>query len=750
MNLLFWKNICKPSVPLDIPFGYDRVDVDFSRLKLGVDNIRTDVSISPAFYKATLRVCHRLITLHAKIDHAFKKDKTISWVQEKDEFKKLCGVVALNALNKAKMDREIQVDHLAQIAFIKILTQALKEAYDAVIEKVNEAIRLYETSEKENPIKSVVVKEQLKNIQLQKHRILFTAGCEILKLFMEGQLQETRNAREANFGVESVLAEDFLTNPMLHVDDPFDDFFMIEEYDILLGHRLEDPDQYHSLRHQIRTLLKDIFRLELIAENEDEKISSLDEWLSHRENVERILNCFETRKRLLELEKQAFHSHEDKLKTEMALQEYVLDLFYQFFKKVGLIKRLDAYYEIRSIYNQYCPPLNPQQVLQFLISSRQRRRILSHLKQLKAYYPKILELKPLTKKIRSLNRVKPIKEKEYLVRFLVGFVRFHRDLMNSKVIRRAMEGINIIVDEKLLNLSRANNTLYEFLLPQEEVKLEKPIVNHVIIKSDLRGSTDITYRMKENGLNPASYFSLNFFDPITDILPVYGAAKVFIEGDAIILSICERKGDPEQWYSVARACGLAWAMVSIVQQYNIESRKYELPILEIGVGISFSESAPAFLFDGDQRIMISPAINLADRLSGCSKLLRHHSTFNQSPFNLYVFQEGLNVDNPASVDNTYLRYNVNGIELNPEGFSKLSGEIDLKPVKIAVGEESHQLHTGKFPLMNGKYQRLIIREAKIQILNPADMGVSGTLDRNYYEVCTDQRLYEYLKIKKIQ
>jgi len=38
-------------------------------------------------------------------------------------------------------------------------------------------------------------------------------------------------------------------------------------------------------------------------------------------------------------------------------------------------------------------------------------------------------------------------------------------------------------------------------------------------------------------MNPASYFSLNFYEPLTKILPRYGAEKVFIEGDAVILSI---------------------------------------------------------------------------------------------------------------------------------------------------------------------------------------------------------------------
>ena len=49
----------------------------------------------------------------------------------------------------------------------------------------------------------------------------------------------------------------------------------------------------------------------------------------------------------------------------------------------------------------------------------------------------------------------------------------------------------------------------------------------------------------EQGLNPASYFSLNFYDPVNKLLGKYGAQKVFLEGDAIILAILEREGEPD-------------------------------------------------------------------------------------------------------------------------------------------------------------------------------------------------------------
>jgi class 3 adenylate cyclase len=309
-----------------------------------------------------------------------------------------------------------------------------------------------------------------------------------------------------------------------------------------------------------------------------------------------------------------------------------------------------------------------------------------------------------------------------------------------------MDTINIVKEEKILTLSRANRSLHEFLLPDERDREEKPILNHVIVKADIRGSMDITSLMRARGLNPASYFSLNFFDPISEILSDYDGSKVFIEGDAIILSIFEHEDTPQGWYGVARACGLAIRMLDIVRQYNVKNQKHDLPILELGIGICYNQSPPTFLFDGDSRIMISPAINQADRLSSCNKMLRKRFKDQAQMFNLLVYQNAPEEEIEATADDLSLRYNVSGIELNPDGFAKLSREINLESMMYPVENNVEvKLYTGKVPTVSGKYQRLVIREATILEVKPETMDVIGKTSRKYYEVCTHPDIYEFIK-----
>ena len=86
----------------------------------------------------------------------------------------------------------------------------------------------------------------------------------------------------------------------------------------------------------------------------------------------------------------------------------------------------------------------------------------------------------------------------------------------------------------------------------------------------------------EKGLNPASYFSLNFYDPVNKLLSKYGAQKVFLEGDAIILAILERAGEPE--LAVSRACVLAREIIEIVRGYNKLMLRSGMPELRVGRG----------------------------------------------------------------------------------------------------------------------------------------------------------------------
>jgi len=739
------------------------------RLFLGVDNVRYDVQLSPDFCGAASNIVFQLTAKHAQSQDFVRLNKSLTWSKRRDEFKQLYRDVMVDAINRAKLDSEVQIDFLAQTAVVKLLIEEIRIHFEAMLKQYRAAIRKAELADHKYPGQAQQLKGQLAEILQSRESILRNVASELFQYVSEVQRNDLKEMREANFGAEAILPDDVLANPMLFTENLHSDAFIVEEYDVLIGRRIEDPDQYDALMSMISKLLSELDRPDELQQElsestaltrempedgtakpeQDAYLLRIDSWLKQVDNIDVLFNSFKSKEQYKLLKKEQ-RSDKDLLYLRNLAkdQEERLNFVYRHFNKMGLIRKIAASYEMRPVYLDYCPPLVPQQILGSLISSKTRRSVTGRLKRLGRLSDRSFSLRPLKKTTKRLNRLRAKEKKAYLIRFLKGIARYHRDLQNYNVLKRAMDRVNLASEEKILNLSRANNTLYEFLLPHEQVRYEKPIINHVVIKADVRGSTDITYRMNERKLNPASYFSMNFFDPISEILGEYDAVKVFIEGDAIILAIFEREDTPEGWYSVARACGIAINMLIIIQRYNANSKKYKLPILELGIGIGHHETPPTFLFDGDNRIMISPAINLADRLSSCARSIRRRIDRKKRPFNLYVFQTAQDEDVDSRVDDVFVRYNVNGIELNPTGFKKLSQEINLKLIECVIPdlqEEKLRLYTGKFPAVSGKYQQLVIREQQISEVNLDNLSVIRLTPRKFYEVCTHPKVYEYIK-----
>ena len=738
-----------------------------NRLLPGVDNFRYDVHLSPVFRESVSKFVFHLILIASKADEDLNVEFDRS--REKDEFKRLCKDLMLDAVKRAKLgDEGVQIDYLAQVAVSKYLSQEVNSQFEELLSRLNNQVWEYEsTDDDELVLQTLALKERVLDIRHKKSIIISKVSREIFQNLLEAQ-KPLRERREANYGAGSLLKDDIFINPILHIDRQHDDFFMLEEY-VLLGNRIDDPDKYETLLELLKELLGSIKFSRKKGSREEDKESGYDVndqspdrkvelesmkrdgWIREVQTVELLLDHFKTGSEIEEKKNQRILAREElqALENLEREQKRIFRFFYNKFKQKKLITRIIASFEIKPIYLEYCPPLVPQQVLQYLISGEARKSVNAHLKRLRIYYGKTVSLVTLKKTIMKMGRLKLRQRNEYFLEFLRSFFKYHRDLENFKLLKKALDRVNLVTDEKTIALSKTNHTLYEFLLPHEQVfELDtKPVTSHVIMKADVRGATLITRQLAESGLNPASFFSLNFFNPISEIVSQYGALKVFIEGDAIILAILERKTDEVGKYCVSRACGLAINMLHVIQRYNAKSIKYKLPILEIGVGICYQNAPPAYLLDGKKRIMISPAINLADRFSSCNKTLRRILDKKERPFNIYVYQAGEEQDSVLGEDESILRYNVNGIELNEGGFDKLSREIDLKTMNCLIPEIQKEpiiIHTGKFPLVTGVVQRLIVREDWVQELNPINLRTVGRVSRKYYEVSTHVALKDYI------
>jgi hypothetical protein len=413
-------------------------------------------------------------------------------------------------------------------------------------------------------------------------------------------------------------------------------------------------------------------------------------------------------------------------------------------EKRDLMIHVLASYELRNLYHDYCPPIHLQQLKKALVSRDELDRVAQILKQFPARHFSMERIETLAKKLRRYPRDEA---RAVAMHFAEDFMRLRRDLRNYDRLAAAMERIQLVRSERTREISRMNNSLYEFLLPTETPPAHDHVINHAVVKADVRGSTRITKDLLARGLNPATLFSLNFYEPVKRILDRYGAAKVFIEGDAMVLAIFETESNRSHQRAVSKACALAKQILAIAAAYNERPDVSDLPRLELGVGIAFQGSAPTYWVDSDSRIMISRALNLSDRLSSCSKVARRMLGDRSSLFRLFVFQPGVEGAQEDEADEFLIRFNLNGVELNDEGFAKLSEEIALQSVEVECelpwGQERTTFYLGQAPIGDAVEPILLRRGYVRQLLSDGRIGPEG--QRAYYEVCTDARVLEIVE-----
>ena len=719
------------------------------RLQFGVDNLRYDVHFSPAFIKATGRMAIQLIGKYSSITDLPGFQPGFNWSRASEEYKGLCREIMMDAVKRAKMDGEYQVQHLAMAAMVSVFREAADDRCKACIQHLNNQIWRQEMAYNHERVKEL--RDGLQYITRNRETIIQNTNRSLFHYLAEVRQETIDELHRLHFSEEGLLPDDFFANPLLHAENPAADGFMMGEY-VLLGSRREDANRYETLLSAVNEFLSGLGGRPMPPEDEDderpsgttplERAPALADWIKHDGNVDALFNFQRTQQMVRRSQRKALdRKRVRKLKQVTRRQKKLMQRLLKDFNARGLMRIIAATGIIQSYSEVYCPPLTPHEVLSYIVDPKARKPIKAKLKRIRKNYGDDFTLQPLHNAIGRLRWLPRMRRMELLLDFVRTFARYHRDMDNYQAVRNAINYLNFVSDENHIKLSRANNSLYEFLLPNEQGPDEKPIINHTVIKADVRGSTGIVSEMKAKGLNPATNFSLNFFNPITDILARFGAFKVFIEGDAIILAIFEHENQPQNWYSVARACGLAINILQIVARYNRKNRESHLPQLEFGIGISYNGSAPTFFFDEEQRIMISPAINQADRLSGCFKPLREKNPKQKSPFNVFVYEVA--PEDRERVSEIYVRFNVNGIELSADAFEKLKREIQLESLTLQLPDANagrQRFYVGKYPTTSGTSHRLVVREATLPYISLDNLSVTDWTDRFYYEVCTDPAL----------
>ena len=732
------------------------ISLDWSVVDKGIDNYHVDVEVSAAF---TLRV-KEAVEQNMKLAVAGKP--LMSGNSElmhdiRDAYTDLVKVT----LHRCKTDLKPAQVSVLQFGIVKFVIQEVRDALDAYGEQLEETLG----QQKYAGSRSLLVTQE-KMICFRKHTSEFL--FRIVKLFLK-QLQREENnqikpLREQVVG-DFIEAASVLYNPLLFAKTPKEPLLLLDYYAVWPGNGAEfeklnealeagfkkafasqafaplsNDAKLSSAQSEVYDELGGLFASQTIlgpSEDQKETVSETFSWLEHPGNA-RLLFDEKVHQRYLGQEGMGFSANWSLKGDVKKLHKIAQDLR----KSVGdnkTIRKVLVSYALREKVTQadldlidlegilgFVSGVEPEKVQKLVDGTAEGGAALQErLEEYKVEFDKMMRES----------------EDDLTVRMLTDYCRYRLHLKYYRFAHRMFNRLSVITDPQKIQLAKAGGNLYR-LLSSVEVKEvgadEAPeIVHHTILKADVRGLTTVTAELTKQGLNPASYFSLRFFNPITERLAAYGAVKVFIEGDAVILGVYEYNNAPDEWFSVSRACGMAKEMIDIVTSKNTNSKQTGLPSLEIGIGICYSNDRPLFLLDDNRPIMISSAIGDADRMSFCSwKLREDHDSGN---FNVGAYllddSEGVKADKGQKL----LRYNVNGIVIDDAAFEKLQTEVHFRRLKAKSGLVEENFYVGQYPDVAGKLRDMVVREGRVGRYKGDAVVAGARTSQFFYEVLPNSK-----------
>ena len=734
----------RSSEPPTLPdLRYYAPTLALSDLQLGVDNLRYDVFLSPRIaadlsfhlsrYLCRFGEVEALLEMEAPTTSQTKFIGSVGVAartqkSEPADLKKLLVSLHQAILTRAKTEENPSIDVLGRLAVLKFIRTELHGQYARILELCRMKSKSFEGLRQNTMVKT---QERVSSFQVGKKIIIRRAGQEIFLLLREIEKEMLARTRRSLLGELPPDTYRLFLNPLILTEDGRDDYICAEHY-YMFGNFERDSDRFTSLREFALNFLRELGYGQGVDDD----------------HLEQALNVPENAQALVGTGNGEDATPEDRNRKDR------LELWTRHLQREGVLQQAVASYEAVPLLTEYAPRVNPQQLKHALIEREEAERVEKIIAEGRLHSDRLFAAIGRVASCRGSERSR------FAARLLHDLFCYHRDLRGLEAVNAGFDCINIVSDHKVRELSSLNGMLYEFLPPEDQKPAEDRVLDHVILKADVRDSSRLTRSLMAKGMNAASYFSLNFYEPVNKLLAKYGATKVFLEGDAIIVALIEREGEAR--LGVARTCVLAWEIVSLQQGYNELLQRSGLPTMEIGLGISHQDSPPLYLMDGEHRIMISDAINESDRLSSCNKRVRKKLAPEAGVFQVYRVeiagnQDVASVEAAASGEDLRLGYNVSGICLSQAAFRKLRQEVALTEWAVDPKtpgfsgrwlDAKSEFFVGTVPIANGVFRKIVIRKSRVAQVDVRDLSILQWTDRYYYEVCANPAVYAALPADK--
>ncbi len=725
------------------------------RFPRGLDNYHIEVALGPALVSAT----------EAYIKALVREQVETLWEQPAQAFSKsfvdaFCKVLVdhHNAVVKqARSDNRIERVQLFELSVLKLLLGQVDAQLEALRMELEDARA---APSRQLSGKSLHYHQQAVVLARQSWHVRYRVARQAVRELTRIEHTRLRKVRKAVLGLSWPLPEPYLANPMLQLEGSGDARDFSRVYPLVL----HDADT--SAR--INRCMLDLFEEWLPAAVEMPPARMPTESFLpgvNRQDQSGTRSLLETERRVRQLfvESELNDSATNWMDEPdnacallggsgadwpaalgwgqagiSGLQRHLNAVLERALRQAGVLAAVKASYELSAIYAALGLVDAETLLFDFLKGELGRAEFKRRLGALDSVSDPGALLRRIDQLRKEYGKEPEIGRRQMVARFAADFLRFRRDLKFAWRALVGMDAIRLLVDERDQAAALENDTLQIFCREDVALGTRGSVIGHVIIKVDVRGASEITAQMRRRNMNPASHFSRYLFDPITRTLERFGAQKVVVEGDAVMLSVLEYGGDSAERMAVARASCLATKIIGFVDGMNVENARIGLPPLEVGLGLAYADEPPTYLYDHGRKVTISPAIGEARRLSACHAVLRQSCSL--------PGERGLCVASPVQgeedANETLVRYNVNGIELDAAAFTQLHVELSMRRLSTRDRQSAHRevLFAGTCADTLGDSHLLVVREGRIKLWMGKQLLDTHDDGRRFYEVVTDARL----------
>ncbi|MGZ8216906.1 hypothetical protein, partial [Methylomagnum sp.] len=597
--LLKWRPGAEEfTAPLAIPPPFQS---KLDRFSKGIDNAHIDVILSAKLMESARQLIRAMIKHDVNETLAWGWD----WVlppgpKDIESFQQAYVGVMEAAVGTARQTSRRELVQLVEFATLKFLLVSIGEEVESFREELQQQRSYGQPTNR----KAVPIHDRLaafaREIPTFRHRVADRLFAHILKV----EATTLRRLRKSLLGRSWPVPREVLFNPLLRLPSLWHEELFMRDYPLIGANRerLEEfaevnqvitglfaeylpdwaqppalpeapPDGKFTLR--LRTdqgTLPGFLEVELLLSRslrEEEFQRGRASWLDDPANMERIMRSHAAR----QVDQRSDDTHQPlpmppDNKQRAAFRVQLVKEAQARFKSLGLLRKIQAAQMAPTIFEELHGQVPVRLIIEYLEGGVPRRKMAKRLANTKTVIHADAVLKRLEAGESALRHLSAADQGRCLIDFMTRFAALRRDLKLAYRAYWSMNRIRLLTEPSHIELARSNRTLHEFVLPEEQLTGQQEIRGHAILKADLRGSSRIIKELRERNLNPATHFSLNFFGPINSLLERFGARKVFVEGDAVILSLYEYRGAPHDWLALCRAAGLARKILDVVDTQN--------------------------------------------------------------------------------------------------------------------------------------------------------------------------------------